>query len=86
MRFDGKSPICDGISYSDLWRISDQRLQQALCARGLVYATQFCDEYGVEWGGDIICGSWSDAKRIAFSRGLGEKITFKIDEFHPAEA
>ena len=57
MIFDSSAPVCDGICYSDLWRIKDRVLQQSLCARGLVYATHFCDETGTEWSGDIICRS-----------------------------
>ena len=82
MIFDSSAPLCDGIWYSDLWRIKDSELQRSLCARGVVYATQFCDETGTQWGGDIICRSWTEAEQIAFSRGLEERVTFKISEFN----
>lgn len=72
MHFEPGKPICDGICYSDLWLIPDH-FHNVLAARRLVFLTEW-DWDGMEMGGDIIARSLRAARKIAFGRGLGERV------------
>lgn len=78
MRCSETEPMCDGILYSDLWRLksSDDRL--AISARHVVFLTEF-DVDGQERCGDIIANSLRDARKVAFGRGLGERVVRRLE-------
>ncbi len=83
MHFDPRKPVCDGILFSDLYRLKSLGDQNVLAARGLVFMTEFPppDEM---FSGDIIAASREAAEEIAFGRGLGEKIVGQIQSvFEP---
>jgi hypothetical protein len=74
MRMDPKRPFCDGIRFSDLAMVRSKRHRTMLIERGLVYRTEFSPQEGFFTRGDIIAKDRQQARRIAFGRGLGEKV------------
>lgn len=74
MQFDAKAPICDGIPFDDLHLIESDEIANMLCARGLVWLTDFEGSDGKTYGGSVLAASAEAATQIAFGRGLGEIV------------
>lgn len=82
MQFDPKRLTCDGILYSDLWMLRSRAFHNVLAARGLVFLTEFRTPESIVYSGDIIASSRRDAQRIAFGRGLGERVGYPLTRIH----
>jgi hypothetical protein len=66
-------PEIDGISYDDMWKVSDHATRALLCARDLVWMTHL-EHDGIEFAGTVIAKDRTEAEKIADARGLGETV------------
>lgn len=76
MIIDAEKPIADGIPFHDLDGLP-YWMRNMLAARGVVFMTEF-QANDATYGGAIIAQSWKAAERIAFGRGLGERVIGRL--------
>lgn len=76
MIIDAHRPIADGIPFSDTMGMSVEIVNR-LASRGVVFMTEF-DTDDATYGGNIIAKDWKSAERIAFGRGLGERVVGRL--------
>lgn len=72
LHIDPNKADADGITFDELNGLPDAE-RNLLVAREVVYCTEF-EANGRTFGGTIIARDLAMAERIAFGRGLGEKI------------
>ena len=76
LHIDSYRAEADGVEFDDLAAVSDVD-RNRLAARGVVYCTEF-DANGRTYGGTIIAKDMEMAERVAFGRGLGEKVLGRL--------
>ncbi|MGD9866715.1 MAG: hypothetical protein AB7U38_01815 [Hyphomicrobiales bacterium] len=83
LRIVTDAPFADGICFDDTWAMQlKPAAVQTLCARGLVFLTEF-EAGGVTWGGKVIASAFDTAREIADARGLGETVTGRMAAIIP---
>lgn len=71
-------PIADGILFDDLFGLTCSQ-KRIFAARGVVFVTSFRAN-DRPYTGCIVATSEAEAEKIAFGRGLGERIDGLLDE------